>query len=114
MFLPAERLARISRRPGPLPRLAIAASQRLARLVSDVDRVVLDGVVEGLALLGMGAGWLVAWCDRRGLDAAERGLLLLAGTVGRCSRQLAEARPAHLMFWLGALAMALLVLGRSA
>ncbi|MEZ4386248.1 MAG: hypothetical protein R3D98_01470 [Candidatus Krumholzibacteriia bacterium] len=108
-----DRLARLGRQPGPLQRLAAATSGNLARAVDLCDRVVLDGVVEGLALLGLGAAWLVAWCDRRGLDAVERGLGALVLAAGRGSRNLAGARPAVVLLWLGMLVMALLLLGRS-
>lgn len=113
-FLPAaERLARISRRPGPLPSLIAAVSHQLARLVAAVDRIVLDGVAEGMALLGVGAGWLVAWADRRATDGVEHGVGLLVATCGRWTRELTAGRPSRSLFWLGVLALALLFLGRT-
>jgi hypothetical protein len=98
-------LARRSRDPGPIPRLATAVSQRLARGVAVVDRVVLDGIFEGIALIGLGAGWLIAWCDRRGMDLLEYGLTSLTGHVGRASRRLAGSTTAQLMLALMATAL---------
>jgi len=112
-FPAAERLARLSRRPGPLPRLVAATSHQSARLVAAVDRIVLDGVAEGLALLGLGAGWLVALVDRRANDSVEHGVGRLVGTCGRWTRGLAAGRPSRSLLWLGVLALALLLLGRT-
>lgn len=114
-FLPAaERLARLSRQPGPLPSLVAVGSQQLARLVATVDRIVLDGVVEGLAVISLGAGWLVAWCDRRAMDGIEFGVTRLVAATGRWSRDLAAGRPSRLVFWLGLAALGLMLLGRAA
>ena len=104
-------LARQSRRPGPLPRLTAVATQRLSNLVAAIDKVVLDGVVEGLALMSLGAGWLVAWADRRGLDAVERGFTSLTVSTGRWTRTLVTAGPSRLVFLVGLLVMALILVG---
>jgi hypothetical protein len=114
VFLPAvDALARISRRPGPLPSLVAVTSHQLARLVAATDRIVLDGVAEGLALLGVGAGWMVAWVDRRATDGVEYGVGRLVSTCGRWTRELASGRPSRSLLWLGVLALALLLLGRT-
>jgi hypothetical protein len=106
-------LARKSREAGPIPWLAATISQRLAAGVAAIDRIVLDGVAEGLALLGLGTGWLVAWCDRRGMDAIEHGAGHAVGLVGRLSRALVMAPPARMVLLLGLLTLVLAMLGRS-
>lgn len=104
-------LARQSRRPGPLSWFFELITRRLSALVASVDKVVLDGVVEGMALMSLGAGWMVAWCDRRGLDAVERALAGVSLAAGRWTRALVAAGPARLVLMLGVLIMTLILLG---
>lgn len=84
-------LARRARDAGPVPWLAATVSRRLADGVVILDRVILDRVVEGLALIGLGAGWWIAWCDRRGLDLAERGVGGVTVGLGRWMRRVVAA-----------------------
>ncbi len=105
-------LAARSREAGPVPALARRVADDLAGAVAVVDRLVLDGVAEGLAIIGTGAGWCVAWVDRRGCDAVEHGLAGLVTGVGRAARTVVTVSPARLIWWLMALVLGLALLGR--
>jgi len=85
--------ARYGQGPGPLVTAAQAAARGLARLAADIDRLVLGGVSEGLGWFGLGAGWLAAWLDRRGLDGLERGAGLLLQHAGSAVTRIAAGRP---------------------
>jgi hypothetical protein len=98
-------------RTGPTP-LAAAVS-RIARLTADIDRLILDGVIEGLGWIGVGAGWTVAWLDRRGLDAVDHGLAALAGAAGRGCARAAGARPGRVLALAMTVVLILTLVGRS-
>lgn len=102
-------LARRSRSDGPVPVVAAAVTNRLGRMVAVIDRVILDGMADGLALFGVGAGWLVAWCDRCGLDGIERGLDTVVVFVGRACRGAVSGVPSRTVVWamVGILTMVL-------
>ena len=96
--------ARMGQRKGPLPALAGMAVPGLGRIASGFDRIVLAGLVEGLDRVGHGAGWLVAWTDRRGQDAVWSGASRLLGLAGRATVRVASDRPRRLLI-LGLLAI---------
>ena len=99
--------------PGPLYRLTEAVTSGLARIAAEIDRIVLDGVVEGLGWMGLGAGWLVAWIDRRGLDALDHGAAVLVTAVGRGCARAAGGRSWRVLAWATVTATALVLLGWS-
>lgn len=86
-------LARYGQGSGPLVAAVGAAARGLARVAADIDRLVLGGVSEGLGWMGVGAGWLVAWLDRRGLDGLDRGADLFLQHAGFAVTRMAAARP---------------------
>jgi len=77
--------------------LARRAAAWLANLVADIDRVVIDGIVEGLGWCALGAGWLAAWIDRRGLDALGHGATNIAVGLGRGCLRAAGQHPGWIM-----------------
>ena len=106
-------VARVARgdHGGPHPVAALAG--RLARLTADIDRVILSGVLEGLGWIAIGAGWAVAWLDRRGLDAVDHGLTGLTGAAGRAGARAAGVRPGWALAWALAVVLLLSLVGRS-
>ncbi len=85
----------------------------LGRLTADIDRVVLTGVIEGLGWMGVGAGWAVAWLDRRGMDALDHGLTGLSGMTGRACTRAAGVRPGRALAWAVTVVLVLTLVGRS-
>jgi hypothetical protein len=106
-------LARVARGEHRGPRPVAALVGHLARLTADVDRLILSGVIEGLGWIGVGAGWSVAWLDRRGFDAVNHGLAGFCGAAGRAGARAAGARPGRVLGWLMVMVLALSLLGRS-
>jgi hypothetical protein len=87
--------------------------QGLARVVGTTDRVVLGGVTEGVGWLALALGWLVAWSDRRGLDALGRavGGAVVAG--GRFCAGAGGGHPAGVTAWALVLLLAIALVGRT-
>jgi len=87
--------------------------QGLARVVGSTDRVVLGGVAEGVGWLALALGWLVAWSDRRGLDALGRavGGVVIAG--GRLCAAAGSGHPARVTAWALVLLLAVALAGRT-
>lgn len=104
-------VARLGQSPGPVVAAARAAAGWLARLAADIDRVVLGGVSEGLGWIALGAGWLVAWIDRRGLDGLDRGAGRLFALAGRGTARVASGRPGLVLVWAVLVVLALSLLG---
>ena len=95
--------------PGP----ATAMVRGLARITADIDRLILDGILEGIGWITLGAGWAVAWLDRRGLDALDHGLDTFTGAVGRACARSAGARPGVVLLWSILIVLAFTLLGRT-
>jgi len=107
-------LARLGQGPGlayvPLEWLA----RVLGRLAAEIDRVVLDGIVEGLGWIGLGLGWFAAWADRRGLDLIDQGTGSLAARLGHGAAGALGRHPARVLVWAVVAVLALILLWRTA
>ncbi len=73
-------------------RTLIGGSLGLARLLSWVDRFVVDGLVLSIGRLGKGLGTLSAWFDRTFVDGAVNGVGALSQAFGGVTRLLQTGR----------------------
>ncbi len=109
----SHRLARLGRGPGPVLGPAQVWGRGLARVVGTTDRVVLGGVAEGLGWLALALGWLVAWSDRRGLDALGRALGAVVIAGGRVCAGAGGGHPARVSAWALVVLLAATLVGRT-
>jgi hypothetical protein len=107
------RPARTAGGPGLLLGGARRATRPLAGAVSTTDRVVLGGVADGVGWIGLALGWLVAWSDRRGLDAAGHALGLLTTGAGRACRATAGGHPGRVAGWALVTVLVVTLMGRT-
>ncbi len=97
---PLAPIARLGQQAGSVVVAARSTIAGLSRVVVDFDRVVLAGVSEGLGWMALGAGWLVTWVDRRGLDGVDEGAQRLSRLAGRAVSAAAGGSPGWVLGWV--------------